>query len=146
MEMQLVPKRNRELVQAYLLENSWCELYHHIEGEAWDKTREDWKRLGYSNPDTFGVVPHHIFGGCHRWDIEPNIIAVCDPVHAWCHENRQAATIASIWKKLRDGTFDRELVRECLGFDPIGVLEGYTVTEEWVDLMRMDIFEMVSSC
>jgi hypothetical protein len=132
-------KRNRKLVRAYLLENSSCELYRHIQGESWNKTLAEY---GYPNPNHLQVEPHHTFGGCHRWDLASNIVAVCRPVHSWAHKNRQAATVAAIWLKVKHGVFDRELMRECVGFDPIGVLSAYKL-DEWAERMRMDIFEAV---
>lgn len=137
--MQIVPKRNPSLVKDYMLEEqlSGCELYHHCDGEDWDKVRAF---HGHRNPDCLALEPHHLFGGCHRWDIVTNIVAVCRPVHDWCHRNRQCATILAIWVKLEKGEFDRDLLRECMGKDPLGEIEYYTVPQ-WAEEIRMGIFE-----
>lgn len=139
--MQLVPKRNRQLQRDYVFTETpgGCELFHHLEGETWDKILASY---GYPNPESLALEPHHIFGGPHRWDIVTNLLAVCRPVHDWCHRERQSATILGIWVKQSKDEFDRELVRECMGFDPIGVIEYYDV-EPWVDEVRMVIFERV---
>jgi hypothetical protein len=129
-------KRNRKIVSSYMESIQGCELYRLIEGDSWTKTRDEY---GNPNPNSLKLEPHHIFGGCHRWDLESNIVAVCRPVHDWAHKNRQSATVVSIWLKLKQGVFDRELIRECMGFDPIGVIAAYKL-EEWTERMRMDVF------
>lgn len=137
--MELPPKRNRSLVQQYVFEEqlSGCELFHHIEGETWDKVRAAWNN---PNPDCLYLEPHHIFGGPHRWDIVSNLVAISRPAHDWCHQERQSATILSIWVKMEKGEFDRDLLRSCMGKDPLGEIEYYDVPQ-WAADIRMGILE-----
>ena len=140
--IELPPKHNESLVRAYVFEESLsgCELYNHLEGDSWDKQLKAW---GYPSHESLDVEPHHIFGGGNRWDIVPNIIAISRPVHDWGHrKNPHALRVAAIWAKLRKGEFDRDLMRACLGFDPIGKIETYDLQEDWLLDLRMDVLEM----
>lgn len=138
-----VKKKNRTLKQSYRLENPQCEIHEHLEGELWDSIRID---LGNRRVEDWQPEIHHIWGGhAHRWDIVPNLIALSKPAHAYCHLMPQHGRIVCLWVKLWKGELDRELWRECMGFDPIGILDHFDAKEEWVENMLIDIYERVSS-
>lgn len=144
--MSKPPKHNDELVIAYKLENPTCELWHHLDGASWDKMRGAWRRGKRRRPDDLPVDHHHIFGGhAHRWDIWPNLICVCRPVHDWLHKHPLHGKIACLWVKMTKEELDVDLLKECLGFNPIGRMASWNVTEEWVELMRQQLNERFPS-
>lgn len=140
-----VLKRNPELRRVYMMEqeHTGCELFHHLDGDGWDQIRN-----AHGNPKwgRLSLQCHHIYGGPRRWDVIPNIIAVSQPAHDYCHKFPNNGRIACLWVKCRKGEFDRELMRTVCGFDVIGRIDSYVITEEWVWQMRLDILEKVSQC
>lgn len=134
-------KRDSELIAAYLLENSYCELHEHMQGPAWDRTRKQW---GNKRIDDMQVEPHHIFRGIHRWDIEPNVIAVCRPVHDYLTDKRYSmnANVLAVWCKIEKGEWDVELMKKCFGgMCPMAAMERWTLTEKWAIELRNELLE-----
>lgn len=143
-------KRNKDLTDAYRLENPYCELFDVLEGRRWDAIRKSWDKFHSRkmHREDYGVEVHHIWGGPHRWDIEPNLVSVSRPAHDYCHKYPDHGRIICLWMKADKGEFSmecRELMRECMGFDSIGILYTFEVTEEWIEELRMDLYERFSS-
>lgn len=147
--MRKPKKRNKDLTDAYRMEHIACELGPHLEGPRWEKLKREW--LGFFHIRYLDDFPldslqlHHINQGCHRWDLVSNILILSPAAHAWCHEEPLHGRIACLWVKIQKGEFDRDLMRECLGFDVIGRMDSWEVTEEWVEEMRLDIYERLSA-
>jgi hypothetical protein len=146
--MRKPPKNNLLLTRAYKIAHDECELHMHLKGEAWEKIERSWlgflgiSRMELLDPELLHL--HHIHGGCHRWDIKPNIIHISPAAHEYCHKFLDHGRIVCQWVKAHKGEFKRkgrELMRLCMGFDPIGRLESYEVTEEWVENLRLDLYE-----
>lgn len=141
-------KRDKALTDTYRMENPLCELWDVLEGENWRRILHAYTRGLPAIREDFEVVVHHIWGGPHRWDILPNIIAVSQPAHDFCHKYPDLGRVACMWAKADKGEFSREgrtLMRECMGFDAVGIMESFCVTEEWVEDMRLDLNERFSS-
>jgi hypothetical protein len=140
------PKRNKDLTDAYRLENSYCELYHHLEGRQWDRTKHEWKRLGFYNPDDMVVEIHHIFPGIHRWDVLPNIISVCRPAHDYCTSKTYGANgnVLALWVKSEKGELEDSHIEQmtaCFGRCPMSIMEQWKLTEQWAIDLRDKLLE-----
>lgn len=140
-------KRNKDITDAYRMNNPLCELFDVLEGRRWDAIRSAWNQFHRRkmHREDYNVEIHHIWGGPHRWDIEPNILSVSRPAHDYCHKYPDHGRIIAIWVKCDKGELDRDLMRECMGFDSIGIMETFEVTEEWIDELRLDLYERFSS-
>jgi hypothetical protein len=138
-------KRDKDITDAYRLNNPLCELFDVLEGRKWDSILASYKKGRRVCREDFLVEVHHIWGGPHRWDIDSNIISVSRPAHDYCHKFPDHGRIACLWVKADKGELDRDLMRECMGFDTIGILESFEVTEEWVENLRLGLYERFSS-
>jgi hypothetical protein len=133
-------KRNKDLTDAYLQENSYCELHEHLQGRQWDRTRREW---GNKPIDDMRVEPHHIFRGIHRWDILPNVIAVCRPTHDYLTDKPYSmnGNVLAMWVKQEKGELDVDLMRECFGQCPMAMMERWVLTEQWAKDLRERVLE-----
>lgn len=138
-----MPKRDPDLVAAYMLEasQSGCELFNHLEGRMWEVTRRNFGVWPKACASDFNLECHHIFGGPHRWDITPNIIGVSRVAHDYCTSKRYSnnGKVCCLWVKAEKDELDLDLMRECFGFDPLGRMESWHLTEEWAEDMRRDL-------
>ena len=74
------------------------------------------KLVGFRCNGERGVEAHHVVGGTGgRWDVVPNLIMVCRPVHDWGHKHPREFRIACLAVKLAKNEFDRDVMKQVSG-------------------------------
>lgn len=120
---------NLELRFQYMQENPACELapylIKHVPGLRKQETATD---------------PHHLVGGNgRRWDLRTNLLAVCRPVHRWCHDHLQDSRVLGIWLKVRKGEFDRDEFRTASGKNVEGFLDIARPDLPAIEVLRKEL-------
>lgn len=105
-----------EFRRAYMKANPWCELTPMLIGIVPGLNRRE-----------AATDPHHLIGGSgRRWDVKSNLIAVCRPVHLWCHRELKDSRVLGIWIKVKSGLFDHEEFKTVSG----KYLEGFLMANK----------------
>lgn len=115
------PKRraaNKTRVRVGVEIPATCELCDMLEGvESWHKFSDGWPAWAWAKVD-----PHHVWTP-PRWDHPSNVVTVCRVAHDWIHDCFQrAGRMVATEALCRAERFDRDLVRERWGRDPIDAI------------------------
>lgn len=113
---------NVELRQHYLFGNPACELWDILEGEAWERIKRQ--------PVPGGVCVHHICRMRMRHDVWANFLTVSANAHLYVHQYPVEGMLVAFWAKQRKREFNRDVLREIWGQDPVAWVERQLETAE----------------
>lgn len=66
---------------------------------------------------------HHIGHQGHRWDLWSNVISLCHPAHAWCHQYPIDGVLVCTAVKMDKGEFREDEFQKCVGRRIAGFLD-----------------------